>query len=189
MELYAGVWRRRHLIPSWFMQIVCALVFVAVGVLLLVAAASVQGGQPWSAFHDAGYNYYGYSGDQPTELTRVSGAHALGLGLGTFLLDTLEIFLFLRRRLNPVLLLCTACLKTLVWGAQFIASVVGAASGSGAVLDIIVGLLVAVASVQQLVLGAVYTHRKRRGTLHARDRPRNDDARDVYETTYGGTGI
>ncbi|KAI6081482.1 hypothetical protein F4821DRAFT_25805 [Hypoxylon rubiginosum] len=186
MQRYEGVWRKRYLLPSWILQIICAIVFVVVAGLLLAAASYVQRHHRSSSYNSSSnYSYYGYSSDQLVEYARISGGVALGLGLGTIIFDITEIVLYARRRLNPILLLSSACIKTLVWGAYFVIIAIGAAYGSVSVLDIILSLVLALTSIEQLVLGAVYTHRKRQGRLIGRDTSPKT-AEFEGSTAYGG---
>lgn len=114
----------------------------------------------------------------------------LALGIGTLLLCIIEVALYARRRLNPIFLLTSACVKTLVWVAYFVLCIIAAAVGTVSVLDIIVSLVLAAASIAQLVLGAVYTHRKRRGLLPTRDAHghKTVGVEAGYNTGYGGSG-
>ncbi|KAI1764717.1 hypothetical protein GGR53DRAFT_303967 [Hypoxylon sp. FL1150] len=181
MQRYEGIWRKRYLLPSWILQIICSVVFVVVAGLLLAAASYVQRHQRSSR-----YSYYGYSSSQLVEYARISGGVSLGLGLGTLLFDVAEIVLYARRRLNPALLLSSACVKTAVWLAYFIILVIGSASGSVSVLDLILALVLALTSIEQTVLGVVYTHRKRQGRLFSRDSSKAAEIDGSINVAYSG---
>ncbi|KAI1502491.1 hypothetical protein F5X99DRAFT_407987 [Biscogniauxia marginata] len=180
MQQYEGIWRKRQLLPSWILQILCSLVLGAIAIVLLVAASYVES-HAGEFDRDSDRYYYGYDASQLADYANATGGVVLALAAATLVLDVAEIVLYKRRRLAPALLLASACLKTLVWGAWFVLSVVAAAAGSVGVVDLVFGFVLAGTSIVQLVFGAIYTHRKRRGTL----RPRGDAKTAGVEAGYG----
>ncbi|KAI0380349.1 hypothetical protein F5Y04DRAFT_258063 [Hypomontagnella monticulosa] len=184
MQRFEGIWRKRHLLPIWILQIIGAIIYTVVAALLLAAAAYVRGHR-----RSSGYRYYGYSASELMEYAAVTGGVVLALSIGTLLLCIIEITLYARRRLNPIFLLSSACVKTLVWTAYFVLCIIAAAVGTVSVLDIIVSLVLAAVSIAQLVLGAVYTHRKRRGLLPTQHGHGHKTAgvETGYNAGYGGS--
>lgn len=162
MQHYESIWRKRYLLPCWIFQILGSIVFVVIASLLLVAAEYVREHQRSDS---AGfqYSYWGYNSSELIDYARITGAVVLALSVGTILFDIIEIILYARRRLNPIVLLSFACITTLVWGAYFVIALMGAAAGSPSILDILISLVLMATSMAQLIIGAVFTHRVRKG--------------------------
>ncbi|KAI2622372.1 hypothetical protein GGR54DRAFT_638707 [Hypoxylon sp. NC1633] len=186
MQRYEGVWRKRNLLPCWILQMLCGTIYAVIAAVLLAAAANVQRHEDDPQFYSTQYDYYGYSASQLVEYAQITGAVVLVLGIGTLILDSVEITLFARRRLSPVLLLSTACIKTLVWGVYFILTICAAATGSISAADLILGLILVLTSSEQLVLGAIYTHRKRKGLLSNSGSTKRAEFEEDYEMGYRG---
>lgn len=173
MRRYENIWHKRQLVPCWVLQCIAAGVFAVAAGLLLAAAAYVKK-------NDAGLNddyYYGYSADQLVQYAAISGGVVMALAIATIVFDIVECILYARRVLSPVTLLVLACLKTLAWGAYFILAIISAAQGSVAWLDLLLSAVLLSTSLRQLILGAKYTHQKRKGTL---------DNRGNYKSTTTG---
>ncbi|KAH9897601.1 hypothetical protein F4778DRAFT_242259 [Xylariomycetidae sp. FL2044] len=161
MQRFEGVWRKRHLLPSWILQIIGSLVFGACAIVLLSAASYIRD-NPDSVNTDD-YDYYGYTTNDLVAYARDTGAVVLVMAALTIIFDIVEVVLYKRRTLSPVLLLVLASIKTLVWGAYLILAIVNAARGSVSALDILLSLVLAMASLVQLILAARFTHQKRKG--------------------------
>ncbi|KAI0179050.1 hypothetical protein GGR52DRAFT_286923 [Hypoxylon sp. FL1284] len=178
MQQHRAVWRRRQLFPSWIVQIICAGLYVVMAAVLLAGAYIQRHPSPgWLQNH-----FYGPDGDQLVVFARVMGGVVLAISIGTILLDSAEITMYVRRRLSPALLLYSACVKTLVWVAYFVISLVGSTAGSISVPNIILGLALTLTSIQQLVLGANYTHRLRRERPVSRNRSRTANVEEAHGT-------
>jgi hypothetical protein len=61
-----------------------------------------------------------------------------------------------------MLLLASACIKTIIWLVYFFFVVVAAARGSPSPLDLILGIILVTTSGGQVILGAIYTHKQRK---------------------------
>lgn len=160
MGSYEGIWRKRQLLPLWILQVLAAGIYVLVAALLLAAARYVKS-HP-SSF---GSSYYGYSESQLISYANITGGVILALASLTIIFDIIEAVLYAKRNLNPVVLLVFACFKTGVWGFFFITILVSLARGTGGIVDFLLTLFLFATSLVQLVLGAKYTHQKRKGTL------------------------
>ncbi|KAI1400237.1 hypothetical protein F4819DRAFT_380395 [Hypoxylon fuscum] len=187
MQFYEGLWRKRHLIPCWVLQILSTLIFAVVASLLLAAATYVQQNEN-SRPSDVEYDYSGMTADELLDYAHITGGVVLALSLGTLVLNIVEIVVYARHRLSPVLLLAFACVKTLVWGIWLVLCIYSAAVGSVSVLEILLSAVVAITSFAQLVLGAVYTHRKRKGLLVNRNSYKMEGLERGYDSGYGGGG-
>ncbi|KAI1372340.1 hypothetical protein F4677DRAFT_463348 [Hypoxylon crocopeplum] len=188
MQRYYGIWRKRDMLPLWILQMLCALIFAMVAGLLLASAAYIESHQRDSAYDGIGYDSYRYTRSQAIEYARTTGGVVLGLGLSTAILDVVEIALYARHQLSPVLLLSFACVKTLVWGAYSVLSIIGAATGAISVLDLVLGLVLMLTSITQIVLGAVNTHRKRKGTLVSQGSQKIAGVEGGYDMGYDNAG-
>lgn len=166
MRKYEGIWHKRQLVPCWILQCIASGIFMIAAGLLIAAAAYIKKNE--GDVDLSNYSYYGYSASDLATYAGVTGGVIFGLALFTMIFDIVEAVLYARRVLSPVLLLVFACLKTLAWGAYFVLSIISAVRGSVGWLDLLLSLVLALTSLTQLVLGAKYTHRKRKGTLDNR---------------------
>ncbi|KAI0121235.1 hypothetical protein BJ170DRAFT_152359 [Xylariales sp. AK1849] len=160
MRQYEGIWRKRQLVPCWILQVICAAIFALAAGLLLAAAGYVSNNSV-----DLDYQYYGYSEDDLVAYAAITGGVILAFALFTVIFDIIEAILYAKRKLNPVLLLTFACLKTLAWGIYLVLTIVSAAKGSFSTLDFLLSLILVGTSVIQLIFGAKFTHQKRKGRL------------------------
>ncbi|KAI1077694.1 hypothetical protein F5B20DRAFT_583106 [Whalleya microplaca] len=182
MRRFEGIWRKRQLLPCWILQMLCAAIFTVIACLLLAAAGYIRshGTTRTSSTH-----YYGFTRQELIVYANATGAVVLVLSIGTILFDLIEAVLFAKRRLDPVLLLSFACVKTLVWTVYFILSIIAAASGTLSALDLVLSLVLAITSVTQLIFGAKYTHRKRKNTLHRGDNAKSEGGAGNYQMGNG----
>ncbi|ETS82011.1 hypothetical protein PFICI_07013 [Pestalotiopsis fici W106-1] len=163
MRRYEGLWHKRQLVPCWILQCLAAGVFLIASGLLLAAAAYVKKNET-----DLDYSYYGYSTDQLLTYAAAAGSVILVFSVCTIVFDIVECVLYARRVLSPVALLVLAVLKTAAWGAYFILAIVSAAQGSASWLDLFLSAVLVSTALSQLILGARFTHRLRKGTLDNR---------------------
>ncbi|KAL7620138.1 hypothetical protein AAE478_009131 [Parahypoxylon ruwenzoriense] len=177
MQRYEGIWRKRYLLPSWIL-----IVFAVSACLLLVTAAWVQRRRRSHRYDLTVYWYYGYSAKELVRYARITGGVVLGISIGTIVLSIAEGVLYAHRRLSPVLLLSLASVKTLIWGAYFVISVVSAVARSASMLDLALSLVLESTSVQLLVLGAVFTHRVHKGLLGRRKDKETTGVEGGYDT-------
>ncbi|KAI0171568.1 hypothetical protein BJ166DRAFT_623040 [Pestalotiopsis sp. NC0098] len=164
MRRYEGLWHKRQLVPCWVLQCLAAGVFLIAAGLLLAAAAYVRENED----DVSDYTYYGYNLDQLLTYAAATGSVILVFSVCTIVFDIVECVLYARRVLSPVALLVLAVLKTAAWGAYFILSIVSAAGGSVSWLDLLLSAILVSTSLSQLVLGARFTHRLRKGALDNR---------------------
>lgn len=87
----------------------------------------------------------------------------------TFLLNVIEIILYVLRRLNPIVVILFAIVKLLGWGVTFVFSIYAASQRNISVGDVILSLILVVTSLTQLIFGAKYTHLRRKGVFDGRD--------------------
>ncbi|KAI2783875.1 hypothetical protein F4815DRAFT_317386 [Daldinia loculata] len=167
MRRYEGIWRKRDVLPFWILQIFFIIISIVAAALLFVGASSVERQQ--SEIESSSLFtivYSGYEADVLVKYVRIMGTVTLVLGVGTLIFDIIEVMLCAGGRLNPVVLLSFACIKTLIWSAYFITAIIATAAGSifGA-LGLLIGVVPVITSIAQLVWGIIYTNRKRNGQL------------------------
>ncbi|OTB17559.1 hypothetical protein K445DRAFT_279228 [Daldinia sp. EC12] len=186
MRRYRGIWRKRDLLPFWILQIIIAIVCIVAAALLFVGASSVERQQ--REIEPSGLSiivYLGYEADDLVKYARITGTITLILGVGTLIFDLIEIILFAQGRLNPVVLLITACVKTMVWSAYFItAIIITTASSIFGALGLLVGVVPTLTSIAQLVYGIIYTNRKRNGQLSRRTNKATIGNQGSYDMVY-----
>jgi hypothetical protein len=166
MRRYENIWHKRQLVPCWILQCIAAGIFMIAAGLLIAAASYIKNNEDELDLSD--YNYYGYSSDELITYAAALGGVIFGLSICTIVFDIVECVLYARRVLSPVALLVLAVLKTLAWGAFLVLVIISAAKGSVSWLDILLGVVLVATSLSQLILGAKYTHRQRKGTLDNR---------------------
>ncbi|OTB02686.1 hypothetical protein M426DRAFT_322444 [Hypoxylon sp. CI-4A] len=144
-----GTLQLQQLVVAWFFQITSAVVLAVFCCLLLAAAADLE----------RHHSYFGYSSDRLINYGRIEGSVILALSLATIIVDLAEIVLFAKRRLNPILLLSLACIKTTVWLAYFIVCVVSAANKAINPPNLVLSVMLAATSIRQLIYSTIVTHR------------------------------
>ncbi|KAI4860170.1 hypothetical protein F4820DRAFT_437676 [Hypoxylon rubiginosum] len=184
MEQGGGLWRKRYLMPSWVLQVICSLVFVIASSLALAAADYLHDNPPPGSSNNASYEGYEHNGDQAIDLVQISGGVAMALSFVTLILDMAEIVLYDHHRLSPVLLICSASVKTVVWGAYLVLTLNDPVVS---VLDIVISLVLVITSAEQLVLGSMYRHRQRQDHLEDRDSSETADVEGVQDRADGGS--
>ncbi|KAK6078892.1 hypothetical protein SCUP515_04331 [Seiridium cupressi] len=175
MRRFENIWHKRQLVPNWILQCIAAGIFMIAAGLLIAAAAYVKNNESDLELSD--YEYYGYSVDDLVKFSAITGGVIFAFAILTIIFDIVECVLYARRVLNPVTLLVLAVLKTLAWGIYFIMAIVSAVRGSVGWLDILLSAVLVSTSLSQLIMGARYTHRMRKGTL---------DNRGAYKPTVAG---
>ncbi|KAF7537528.1 hypothetical protein G7054_g3703 [Neopestalotiopsis clavispora] len=110
-----------------------------------------------------------WTGLANTGLNSAIGTVLLVFCILTLALCATEAILYKASRLRPALLLAFACIKTTIWLVFFFFVVVSAAHGAPSPLNLIIAIMLAVTSVGQLVLGAIYTHKLQK-SIHDRGR-------------------
>ncbi|KAH6657171.1 hypothetical protein BKA67DRAFT_532398 [Truncatella angustata] len=166
MRKYENIWHKRQLVPCWVLQCIAAGIFMIAAGMILAAAAYVKNKDSQLDLSD--YNYYGYNASDLVRFAAITGGVIMGFAICTIVFDIVECILYARRVLSPVALLVLACLKFLAWGVYFILAIISATRGSVGWLDILLSLVLVSTSLTQLILGAKYTHLKRKGTLDHR---------------------
>ncbi|KAI0106842.1 hypothetical protein F4814DRAFT_452054 [Daldinia grandis] len=186
MRRYKGIWRKRDVLPFWILQILLMVISIIAAILLFVGASSVERLQTETESSSAFTTVYlGYGADDLVKYARIMGAIMLVLGVGTLIFDSIEITLYAQSRLNPVVLLSFACIKTLIWSTYFITAVIATAAGSifGA-LGLLIGIVPVITSIAQLVWGIIYTNRKRNGQLSTRSNRKSVGDDGSYDMVY-----
>ncbi|KAI8964641.1 hypothetical protein F5Y11DRAFT_315543 [Daldinia sp. FL1419] len=164
MRRYEGIWRKRDLLPCWILQVLGTIISIVVAALLFICASSVENQQrDVDTSHNYTIVYLTYTANILIRYARTMGAITLILGCGTLIFDIIEIVLYARGQLNPVVHLSFACVKTLVWSAYFIASIIiTTASSIFGALGLAIGVIPVITSIAQFVYGIIYTNRKRK---------------------------
>ncbi|KAF3065760.1 hypothetical protein GL218_09369 [Daldinia childiae] len=186
MRRYEGIWRKRDLLPFWILQIFFIVISIVAAALLFVGASSLE--QQESETESSGIFkivYLGYEADKLVRYTRITGTITLVLDVGTLIFDIIEVMLYAGGRLNPVILLSFACIKTLIWSAYFIIAIITTASGSilGA-FGLLIGVVPVITSIGQLAWGIIYTNRKRNGQLSTRSNHNSVRDNGSYDMVY-----
>ncbi|KAI0845722.1 hypothetical protein F5Y00DRAFT_265356 [Daldinia vernicosa] len=186
MRRYEGIWRKRDVLPFWILQILLMHICIVAAVLLFVGASSVERQQ--SKLDSSGLFtivYLGYEADDLVKYARIMGIVMLVLGIGTLIFDIIEIVLYVRGRLNPVILLSCACIKTLIWSAYFITAIIAIAAGSiFGVLGLLIGIVPVATNIAQLAWGIIYTNRERNGQLSNRSKHKSIRDDGSYDMVY-----
>ncbi|KAI5924020.1 hypothetical protein F4810DRAFT_158688 [Camillea tinctor] len=148
MKTYDGIWRKRHLLPPWILQILLSIILGGTAISVLAGPFTPE---------TSSYFYAGRPGGRA-----IWGGGTAGLAVATIALIAGEAALYGARKLGPGWMLGGACAKTLAWGVWVVpgtrASLVSAA----------LGVVMLGAGVVEVGVGAVYTHRERKGTLFLR---------------------
>lgn len=87
----------------------------------------------------------------------------LGIAAVTIVLDIIEVVLFAKRKLNPVVLLAFAVFKVLGWGSYCVLAIIAAVRDHVGVVDIPLSVILLGSSLTQLIFGAIYTRVKSKG--------------------------
>ncbi|KAH7018443.1 uncharacterized protein B0I36DRAFT_388652 [Microdochium trichocladiopsis] len=125
---HPNIWRKRHNLAAWIIQILGATAFAALSLYTIISASIMRD--------------YAYL---PAATVLV-----LLFGLLTIALAVTEIFFFAAQKLDPVLLLVFASIKTTVWGIYLLFVVITAASLRGGVFGLVLDL-----PLSAVVFGAV----------------------------------
>ncbi|KAI0020143.1 hypothetical protein F4780DRAFT_392030 [Xylariomycetidae sp. FL0641] len=167
MGKYGHLWRKRQLVPCWAIQIISCVALAAIAIALLATASTITAqpgrvGGSAETDDNTWYGPYGYTVDSLAAYARITGAVVLAATLGTLAVDAGEVVLFRLGRLAPALLLAAACAKAFVWGVYFCFAVIGAATMTFSVTDLVFSTLMTVTSVVPLVFAAQHVHRNRK---------------------------
>jgi hypothetical protein len=174
MRRFENIWRKWALVPIWILQCIASGVFMVAAGLIIAAAAYVKQND---SDLDLDYDYHGYSAKELVDYAAVTGGVIFAFAICTIIFDIVECVLYARRVLSPVTVLVTSTLKLLAWGAYLILAIISAVRGSVGWLDILLSAVLVSTSLRQLIMGAQYTHRMRKGTL---------DNRGTYKPTITG---
>ncbi|KXJ86812.1 hypothetical protein Micbo1qcDRAFT_208599 [Microdochium bolleyi] len=142
---YANIWGKRHNLAAWILQTISCIVFLGVYINSMVVRRN----------HWAG------------DLIHLDAIVIICLASITLIFNLVEIILFNKGALNPVVLLVFAVFKTLFWGFWFFAALIAASYtyGRAEPVTIVFSLVLFTTSISQLVIGSIFVHRKRKGTL------------------------
>ncbi|XXH05351.1 hypothetical protein Hte_011777 [Hypoxylon texense] len=103
------------------------------------------------------YPGHEYDGIELVDHAQAAGGATSAIAFVTLVLDMAEMLLYYDRFLRSLLLACSAGLKTVVWGAYSVLTIVNNVPN---VLAIVLGLVLAVTSAEQLVYGSQYKYRQ-----------------------------
>ncbi|KAK6859057.1 hypothetical protein PG995_004910 [Apiospora arundinis] len=151
MKTYGKIWQKRWFIPAWLIQWAFALLYVVSSCSALVSLdrSRRHGWEPSNATSFAGW-----------------AAYILVVSLLTVFANVAECYLFARRALSPALVVSLGAARFVLWlvilgrSANFRSSYLS-------FIDIIIDGVVLLATVVQIVLGAINLHKLRKGTLVA----------------------
>ncbi|KAM0811241.1 hypothetical protein AB5N19_11597 [Seiridium cardinale] len=161
MHTHEGIWRKRQLVPCWIIQGISVCVLGVIASLLVGASTIVLttgGGKD-------GFTWLGLGVDDLARVAIIVGSVLLAFCVLTLVFDITEAALYKRRRLSPTLLLAFSCIKTAMWITYLVFVVIAAAKGSPSALDLVLGIILVTTSISQVILGAIYTHKQRKGLL------------------------
>ncbi|KXJ86811.1 hypothetical protein Micbo1qcDRAFT_218553 [Microdochium bolleyi] len=135
---YPNIWRKRHNLTAWILQLLASLAMAGLSVFLIVAST---------------IDRYVF---RPRMLTGVS---LLVYALVTIALVIVEIVKFSRGRLSPVLLIATATTKTVLWGVYVLQSIISAAVGGVDFIMFPITIVLMATAISQLAIADKF-HRK-----------------------------
>lgn len=179
MRTYEGLWCKRQFVPCWVIQSLCVGILGVVSSLLVGASTVVLTAGRGSN----GFTWLGFTVDEVAKVTmfvhhlllvrimlilcfcRVVGSLMLTFCIVTLAFDITECMLYRKCRLSPAIVLIFGCIKTIMWLMYFIFVVWVATRGTPSPLDLILGIILVTTSIGQVVLGATYTHKQRKGLL------------------------
>jgi hypothetical protein len=118
--------------------------------------------------------------------TRITGAVILTMCALTFVFIVVQVALYKRRQLSPLVVLVFSVLVTGAWGAYFALCIVQAASGSYSWLDLLLSLVLVSTGLTQLIQSAKLVHLQRQGRLPGPSA--GTAAQGYYQPTYTGAG-
>ncbi|GAB7325736.1 hypothetical protein MBLNU13_g09695t1 [Cladosporium sp. NU13] len=166
------MWKKRYLIPLWVVQLIVLGIYFVLSIVGMSAAEDLD-----DYLDSPEWNNRSDYADQVTILLTVSPNSTIyrttfGVIIAfsslCILLVITEIILAASHRLKPTFHLVSAVLKALIAVIYFIIVCIGSASvGRGYGLDIVLSLALTVATLLQVVYGAVRVHRVRKGVYSA----------------------
>ncbi|KAJ1324479.1 hypothetical protein MN608_10544 [Microdochium nivale] len=143
---YANIWGKRHNLAAWILQTIASLIILGWFIYSMVRVASWANG-----------------------LIIIDAILVIIFVGSTLIFNLVEVILYCKGTLNPVVLLVFAVFKTLFWGFMFFVTLIAhARSARTRIIDpisLVTSLVLFGTAVSQLVIGAIFVHRKRKGTL------------------------
>ncbi|KAH7018444.1 uncharacterized protein B0I36DRAFT_435752 [Microdochium trichocladiopsis] len=146
---YPNIWRKRHNLTAWILQILASLVYLILAIWssVMLSRSSIR--------HSYNSSYR----------ISVSMIIVMVFSVVTIIFDIIEIIFYRGTRLSPVLMLVFSTVKTVTWGVYFIMVIISAAvlrAPIGLIIDGPLSFVLLATAVSQLVISAIFVHRRRR---------------------------
>ena len=157
------MWKKRYLIPLWVVQLIVLGIYFVLSIVGMSAAEDLD-----DYLDSPEWNNRSDYADQVVTIYRTTFGIIIAFSALCIILIITEIILAASHRLKATFHLVSAVLKALLAVIYFVIVCIGSASvGRGYGLDIVLSLALTVATLLQVVYGAVRVHRVRKGVYSA----------------------
>lgn len=183
MQRFEGIWHKGTLLPCWILQFLAAGALGAVATILLVMAVYVIDNK---SEIDTDYSYMGLTADEIVKYSGGIGGLYLVFAGAIYIFNFVELFLYIKRALNPIVALVFACFKSLFAIVFMTLSLMAATQGVISGFGFVLSAMLLCSSISQLLVSSKLTHQKRKGTLpgHEQEKPNAEDSIEAEVPVY-----